>query len=106
MYRGTTPTLNFTLPIDSAEIDKCKIVFAQYKDLVTDQLVVVLEKDFTDCVLDGTTAKLTLTEEETLKFQCGQKAFVQFFPQVGECKMASDWVEIDVKTILKEGCYA
>ena len=61
MYRGTTPTITFTLPFDGSRITALNLCFAQ-------QDTVVLEKGLADCNLEGNTLKVSLTERETLLF--------------------------------------
>lgn len=60
MIRGTTPEHKFTIPFDTALVDKVKIIYAQDD-------VVVFEKETADCVLDGMTVTTRLTQEDTLK---------------------------------------
>lgn len=62
MRRGTTPTHTFDIsPIEASVLSKVKITYAQGN-------TVVLVKRTEDCTLEGNTIKLTLTQEETLKF--------------------------------------
>lgn len=61
MIRGTTPTHTFTIPFDESVINSIKIIYAQNKETVFEKL-----KD--DCTFEGNTVSLTLTQEETFKF--------------------------------------
>lgn len=97
MIRGTTPTLTFKLPFDCADIDILNISFAQYD-------TVVLEKDFYDCNVKGNEISVTLTEDDTLKFDCAETyAEVQIRVGIGEQRLASQIMKISVERILKDG---
>lgn len=69
MYRVTTPTHTFTLPIDTAI---CKEILITYK-----QKNVELNKHYQDgtlpdgMTLDGNTVVIVLTQEETKAFRTG-----------------------------------
>lgn len=62
MTRGTTPTHIFELPFDTCELTKIRILYAQNDELV-------LEKTEADCELEGSTIKVRLTQEETMKVE-------------------------------------
>ena len=62
MYRGTTPTLTFTLPFPSSKLTLCNVAFAQEGN-------VVLEKDLSDCQIGENTLTVQLSEEETLQLE-------------------------------------
>ena len=59
--KGTTPTHTFTIPCDATMVDKVKIVYSQDD-------VVVLEKRTSDCTLNNNTIEVTLTQEDTFRF--------------------------------------
>lgn len=61
MIRGTTPTHIFDLSIDTAIIDKIRIIYAQ-----SDEVLLVKERD--DCQFDESTVTVRLSQEETLLF--------------------------------------
>lgn len=63
MIRGSTPTHIFNVPFDTGIIDALQIAYAQ-----NDDVLFVVNKE--DCLLDGSTIKLTLTQEQTLLFDC------------------------------------
>lgn len=69
MIRGSTPTHEFTLEIDTKDIVALEIAYAQ-----NDKVLFIKSKE--DCVLDGNTIKVDLSQEETLKFDC-YKRYVQ-----------------------------
>ena len=65
MYRGTTPTLTFQLPIDTGSITVLSIAVAQAGQ-------VKIEKTLPDVHLDGNVVSCTLTEAETLSLTAGE----------------------------------
>ena len=70
MIRGTTPTHTFTLPIDTKLLTSIKITYAQ-----DDR--VIFSKNTEDCRLEGNTVKVTLTQEETFKFEADKHVQIQ-----------------------------
>lgn len=61
MRIGTTPTHTFTIPSEIVRTaSKVRVIYSQNRD-------VVLTKDVTE--FSGDTVEVTLTQEETLKFQ-------------------------------------
>lgn len=70
MIRGSTPTHNFKLPIETDTLDKIRIIYAQ-----DDNILFVKEKD--DCTCDGSTISVKLTQEETFKFDCKKSVQIQ-----------------------------
>lgn len=60
MQRGTTQTLTFTLP-EEIDIAELYITFNQNKGTV-------LEKSKSDASIDGKTIAVSLSQEDTLKF--------------------------------------
>ena len=98
MYRGTTPTITFTLPIDGSSLTALNLCFAQKGEIL-------LEKNLTDCVLEGNTLRVTLTEQETLQF-AADRGMVEMQLRVGcgATKMASNIMRVSVERILKDGC--
>lgn len=97
MIRGTTPTLNFTLPFECSTITVCSIAFAQDE-------TVVLEKTLTDCRMNGRVLSVELTEDETLLFDCKKTLEIQVRCGCGAAKLASQIIFVDVGRILKDGC--
>lgn len=98
MYRGTTPTLTFTLPFAGNQITALNLCFDQQGEIV-------LEKSLEDCKVDGNTLQVKLTEEETLLFD-SQKVMVDMQLRVGcgDARMASNIIHVPVERILKDGC--
>ena len=98
MYRGPTPTLIFSLPMNSDQISALHQSFAQKGELV-------LEKNLAECLLQDNTLQVTLTEQETLLFDEKQGMVeMQLRIGCGESKMASNIMQVSVGRILKDGC--
>ena len=68
MKQGTTPTHTFMLPFDTSIIKTVKVLYEQNGALI-------LEKNKDDCVLEGETISLTMTQEDTFQFK-DAKGFV------------------------------
>ena len=68
--RGTTPTITFNLPFNVSDINNVEVYFAQNDELI-------LQKNYDDCTLSGTTLIVPLTQEDTLKFDTDLKLQVQ-----------------------------
>lgn len=96
MYRGTTPTLVFTLPIEASSVTVLNIAIAQIGR-------VVISRSLDDVVIDGNDVKMTLTEEETLQLRAGFELSIQVRAGVGESRMASQVFRVPVERILQEG---
>ena len=99
MIRGTTPTLEFTLPFDTSLIAEMYVTIAQGKKTV-------LEKTLSDCSCSGTSVSLALTQEDTLRLQQQPHSRAEMQIRVrttaGEA-LASDIMRVYVGRILKEG---
>lgn len=61
MIRGTTPTHIFNIPFDTSLVDEIKITYAQEDEII-------LIKGTTDCTLENSTISVTLSQEDTFKF--------------------------------------
>ena len=86
MYRGTTPTFTFTLPIECETISRLSVAFKQGGKLL-------FERCLPDVTMSGNVLSCTLTEEETLQLRVG----------VGSARMASQVFRVPVSQILKDG---
>lgn len=64
MIRGTTPTHVFTLPFDTVMVKTIKITYRQ-------NCIVKLTKRNDDCIFDGNTVTIKLTQDDTLAFMGG-----------------------------------
>lgn len=70
MIRGTTPTHIFRLPFNTSLIDEVRIIYAQ-----SDEQLLIKEKD--DCELNDDTISVTLSQEDTFKFDCTKCVQIQ-----------------------------
>lgn len=70
MIRGTTPTHTFNIPFDTSLVDEVKITYAQRDEIV-------LSKSTEDCVLENDTIAVTLSQEDTFKFDCTECVQIQ-----------------------------
>ena len=99
MIRGTTPTLEFTLPFDTSLIAEMYVTMTQNGKTV-------LEKTLSDCSCSGTSVSLTLTQEDTLGLRQQPHSLAEIQLRVrtttGEA-LASDIMCVYVGRILKEG---
>ena len=104
MYRATTPTHIFTLPIDTSDCAEIQVSYQQgnfkfikhYQDGVLPQ----------GMTLDGNDVNIYLTQEDTKKFKKG-KASVQIrvLTVLGKA-MASQWMEVSVFDVISEDILA
>jgi hypothetical protein len=69
MIRGTTPTHTFGIPISEKAVKNIEVTYKQ------DGRIVV-KKGIDDVVITGNAVKVTLTQQETLRFMAGIKAKV------------------------------
>ena len=104
MYRGTTPTLTFTLPFPCENLDYVSIAFAQKKTDYSADPEMVLEKFLHDCVASGYTLSLTLSEADTLALDDHYLVEIQLRVKYAGVSMASDIITDSVNRILKDGC--
>lgn len=61
MIVGTTPTHTFNLPFEAALLEKVRVTYAQNG-------TVVCKKETEDCVLEGSSIHVELTQADTLAF--------------------------------------
>ena len=95
MIRGTTPMHSFELPFGVEVIKSGVVTYVQENETI-------LEKELTECNLEGNIVSVKLTQEETLKFNCANRyVFVQLrlLTQGGDA-LASDVMTIEVKRCL------
>ena len=97
MIRGTTPTLEFTLPFKVDTLAEVYITLAQNGETV-------VEKRMTDCECDGNCLSVKLTQEETLMLECRYSTEIQIRAKtlVGEA-LASNIITCLTDRILKDG---
>lgn len=96
MYRGTTPTFTFALPIDGTSITKLAATFRQAG-------AAPIEKTLADCTVTADSVTCTLTEEETLSLKTAYPVEIQLRVGVGSARMASQVWSVSVDRILKDG---
>lgn len=96
MYRGTTPTFTFTLPIECKTITKLSVAFKQGGKLL-------VERGLPDVTMSGKVLSCTLTEEEALQLRAGMELQFQLRVGVGSARMASQVFRVPVNQILKDG---
>ena len=96
MIRGTTPTHTFSIPFDESVISSIKIIYAQNKNTV-------FEKLKEDCVFEGNTVSITLTQEETFEFDHGYPVEIQIRILTTEGKaIASEIRRVSVGELLDD----
>lgn len=93
MIRGTTPTHVFDIPFDTALVKEARITYAQ-----DDQVLV--DKKTEDCTMSGNSITVTLTQEDTLKFDHNKIAEVQLKVLTNGCVMAMPVQRLSVDKIL------
>ena len=95
MRRGTTPTIVLHLPFDVSEIRNCEVYLAQGMLRIT--------KTMSDCILEGNTIALTLTQRDTLMLRAGNRLELQArFVFTDGSVDASNIISISVRDILSE----
>lgn len=97
MIRGTTPTLEFTIPFDTDLLAEAWVTLSQNKE-------VVLNKELEECSCDRRKLSVQLTQEETLTLNCDCKTEIQVRvrTQAGDA-LASDIITVSTDRILKDG---
>ena len=97
MYRGTTPTLKFTLPFEASTLAEAYISIEQNRR-------VILEKTIEDCTLSGNTISVKLTQEETLKLGVSDRTEIQLRVRLADGNaLASQIFAVSTERILKDG---
>ena len=100
MIKGTTPTLQFNLPIDTSTI-KAAEVMVRYVD---NNKEVTIVKTLDECVATGNTITAMLTQEETLQLPAPSNVEIQLrVLTVDDVALASVIFTTTVKRLLKEG---
>lgn len=97
MIRGTTPTLEFTLPFDASLLVEAWVTFAQNNE-------VVLDKKLSECQCSGNMLTVKLTQEETLELKCNCLVEMQIRARdVNGDAIASEIMVESPDRILKDG---
>lgn len=103
MIKGTTPTLHFNLPIETATIKAAEIVL-QYVD---NAKTVTIERTLEECIVGEKSIATVLTQEETLALPAPAIARVQLRVLTKEdMSYATLPYEVTVKELLKESVIA
>lgn len=97
MIRGTTPTLEFSLPFEVASLSALYVTFKQLGRTV-------VEKQLKDCRYDGKVLYVDLTQNDTLSFTAGQQVDMQIRAKFTSGKVvASEIMTTSVQRVLKGG---
>lgn len=94
MIQGTTPTHQFTIPMDASSVQLARVTYAQ-KDKV------LLTKEGDDCRVEGNVIEVKLTQEETLLFDefSSVQIQVRVLTTAGDA-LASDLIRVPCGAIL------
>ena len=94
MIRGTTPTHIFRLPFSVLAIQDVRVIYAQRDEQI-------LVKETADCTLEGNRISVTLTQEDTFKFDHSKCVQIQLrVSTAGGQVLASQIKHIDVEKCL------
>ncbi len=94
MIRGTTPTHTFTLPFDVTLVKEIRILYAQDRNML-------VTKETADCVMEGSAVSVTLTQEDTFKFDCEKHVQIQLRVLTTDGQVLSTPIKyVDVGTCL------
>lgn len=97
MIRGTTPTLEFKLPISVADIADAYVSFAQQGE-------VLIDKQLAECSCGTDTLTVRLTQEDTLKLEAGQPTEMQIRVKKKDGNaLASQIMKVNTDRILRDG---
>ena len=86
MIRGTTPTHTFKIPFDTNSISEVRVIYAQDD-------VVIFTKTEDDCVLEGDSIIVTLTQEDTFKFNHKRSVQIQLRVLTAKGEVLSSVIE-------------
>ena len=97
MYRGTTPTLTFNLPMAVSTLSEYWVTVSQMYDNIR------IDRDKTTLTASGSTITANLTQEETLRLVPDKPAFIQLrvLTSGGDAK-ASEIFKTTVNDALRE----
>lgn len=97
MIRGTTPTLEFNISIDTGQLAEAYVTLSQHGGVVVD-------KPLAECTCTGNKLTVRLTQEETLKLQGDSITEIQIRARTlsGDA-VASNIIQEFTKRILKDG---
>lgn len=92
---GTTPTHTFTFPFSARECQEIKITYSQGRK-------VILEKHIDDLALSGNTAQVTLTQDETFRFDECKPINIQVRVLRNGCALASSITQVSAYQCLDD----
>lgn len=97
MIRGTTPTLEFTIPFDTSELAEAFVTLSQND-------TIIIDKALDDCKCDARKLSVRLSQEEMLKLSCDCTTDIQVRvrTKAGDA-LASDIFKESTDKILKDG---
>ena len=96
MIRATTPTHIFNLPIETDTIKELLITYSQRKKPVVQKLI-------DDCVFDGKTIAVTLTQRDTARFLERKSIEIQLrVLTTSDTALAGNITEVDIDRILDD----
>lgn len=97
MIRGTTPTLEFTIPFDTSLLAEAWVTLSQNK-------TVVIDKQLSECQCEGNKMTVKLTQEETLLLKCNCLTEIQIRARTTDGNaVASEIMTVSPDRILKDG---
>lgn len=98
MIRGTTPKLDFRIPMDVSNIKVLYVTFSQNEKII-------LDKELSDfSVSDSNILSLTLTQDDTLAFKHNLPVELQVRCRLRDgTALASKIIRTNVNKILKDG---
>ena len=99
MIKGTTPTLHFVLPIETATLKSAEVM-VQYVDNCKEITII---KTLDECDVGDHTISARLTQEETLQLPAPTTVTVQLRVLTEEdVALATEIQKVSVKRLLKE----
>ena len=101
MYRLTTPTHKFRLPmsVPPETLEWAKVSYEQEDD---GEVKIVLEKDLSDLYISGQVIYYRLTQEETALFRDDIPAWVQLRCGYADLAFASQKFQVIVKAVIND----
>lgn len=95
MIRATTPIHTFNFDVPASDFERILITYNQCG-------VNILNLEKTDLQIEGNTAFIQLTEEQTKTFKAGSPVYIQVRVVLNGSSMASTIVRADVKEVLND----
>ena len=91
MQRATTPTHVFTLPFEASLIKEYRVTYQQNGSTV-------LKKTEAECKKSGNEIRVTLTQEETMKFEANKTMFIQLRVLMADGTVTASQIMTDLVT--------